>query len=94
MSENKLSELPEGMENLESLTELHMSGNSLSAFNVKIGRMTKLQKLSLDWFTFLIPCLPVCATRMSNFDIEREMHHQMQVSRANNNLTSIQSTIT
>ena len=42
ISENCLSEIPDGMEALENLTELHLSGNSLTVFNVMIGRMPKL----------------------------------------------------
>lgn len=58
ISENKLSELPEGMEMLQGLKELHMQGNALTVLNVHIGRMPKLMKLSLDWFSFVVPAMP------------------------------------
>ena len=89
VSENCLTDLPDGMENLESLVELHMAGNPLTSFNVMIGRMPKLNKLTLDWFTFLIPSLPVLTVRLSNFDIEREMHDVMLANRTSNGLSSI-----
>ena len=35
--------------------------------------MNKLMKLSLDWFTYLIPPLPVTNSRISFFDIDEIM---------------------
>ena len=61
------------MDDLCNLKELHLSGNALVRFNVLIGRMPKLNKLSLDWFSFLIPNLPAMATRISQFDIDQVM---------------------
>ena len=89
ISENCLSELPDGMEALENLSELHLSGNSLSCFNVMIGRMPQLNKISLDWFSYMIPPLPVQATRTSQFDIELVMHDLMLANRTSNGLSSL-----
>ena len=73
LAENSLTELPEGMELLVSLKELHLSGNALVRFNVCVGRMPKLTKLSLDWFSFLVPTMPSLQTRISNFEIDQVM---------------------
>ena len=73
ISDNCLTELPEGMDDLCNLRELHLSGNALVRFNVLIGRMPKLNKVSLDWFSFLIPNMSATAIRVSQFDIEQVM---------------------
>ena len=59
LTRNRLQELPSGLSELSNLQELTLAGNQLKEFNVLIGRMPKLQKLSFDWFTYLIPPQPV-----------------------------------
>ena len=47
-----------------------LAGNQLSEFNVLIGRMTKLQKLSLDWFTYIIPTQTEIILKTSHISVE------------------------
>ena len=70
LTQNKLTELPDGLSELQNLQELMLAGNQLAEFNVLIGRMTKLQKLSLDWFTYIIPTQPEMILKTSQVDVE------------------------
>ena len=81
ISDNSLTDLPQGMEQLQELKELYLSGNALKRFNIMVGRMPKLNKLSLDWFSFLVPQLPLQATRSSNFDIDKVLSDRMLSSK-------------
>ena len=59
-------------------------GNALKNFNIPIGRMPKLSKLSLDWFSFLVPSLPQLAVRASHFNIDKVLSDRFLSSKSTN----------
>ena len=54
LEQNQLQELPENL-CLKNLTQFHISNNKLTHFNVLIARMPKLTKITLDWFSMIVP---------------------------------------
>ena len=72
LTRNRLQELPSGLSELSNLQELTLAGNQLKEFNVLIGRMPRLQKLSFDWFTYLIPPQPEIITKTTRFKYESQ----------------------
>ena len=59
LQNNCLKTLPQGFEQLQSLRELLLTENPLESFTLPVHKMNSLLTLSLDWFQYLSPPLPV-----------------------------------
>jgi hypothetical protein len=50
-----LLQLPHTLGEISTLQVLHIHGNSFTAFNRNLSKLTKLQELSLEWFLYAKP---------------------------------------